>query len=114
MERLIFKILLKNPRCNILKSKGLAVFFLFQKRFSSLGEKRKFAARFEKLAHGVTGNTSDFGSEESRFEPWWANWEAPILHRVGAFLYPNERRARSLSRFLREALVGQLGSPDSA
>jgi hypothetical protein len=22
-----------------------------------------------KLAHGVTGNTSDFGSEESRFEP---------------------------------------------
>ena len=21
------------------------------------------------LAHGVTGNTSDFGSEESRFEP---------------------------------------------
>jgi hypothetical protein len=23
-----------------------------------------------KLAYGVTGNTSDFGSEESRFEPW--------------------------------------------
>jgi len=22
-----------------------------------------------KMAHGVTGNTSDFGSEESRFEP---------------------------------------------
>ena len=21
------------------------------------------------MAHGVTGNTSDFGSEESRFEP---------------------------------------------
>jgi hypothetical protein len=26
----------------------------------------KFATH---LAHGVTGNTSDFGSEESRFEP---------------------------------------------
>ena len=25
------------------------------------------------LAHGVTGNTSDFGSEESRFEPWSDN-----------------------------------------
>jgi hypothetical protein len=23
-----------------------------------------------KLVYGVTGNTSDFGSEESRFEPW--------------------------------------------
>jgi len=22
-----------------------------------------------KMTHGVTGNTSDFGSEESRFEP---------------------------------------------
>lgn len=31
--------------------------------------------RFSKieLADGVTGNTSDFGSEESRFEPWSAN-----------------------------------------
>jgi hypothetical protein len=25
------------------------------------------------LSHGVTGNTSDFGSEESRFEPLWDN-----------------------------------------
>ena len=25
------------------------------------------------LTHGVIGNTSDFGSEESRFEPWWVN-----------------------------------------
>ena len=22
------------------------------------------------MVYGVTGNTSDFGSEESRFEPW--------------------------------------------
>lgn len=29
------------------------------------------------LADGVTGNTSDFGSEESRFEPWSANNETP-------------------------------------
>lgn len=27
------------------------------------------------LADGVTGNTSDFGSEESRFEPWSANYK---------------------------------------
>ena len=25
------------------------------------------------LSHGVTGNTSVFGTEESRFEPWWDN-----------------------------------------
>lgn len=25
------------------------------------------------LTDGVTGNTSDFGSEESRFEPWSVN-----------------------------------------
>ena len=25
------------------------------------------------LSRGVTGNTSDFGSEESRFEPWRDN-----------------------------------------
>ena len=25
------------------------------------------------MARGVTGNTSDFGSEESRFDPWRAN-----------------------------------------
>ena len=29
------------------------------------------------MADGVTGNTSDFGSEESRFEPWSANKETP-------------------------------------
>jgi len=27
-----------------------------------------------KLTDGVTGNTSDFGSEESRFEPWSVNF----------------------------------------
>jgi hypothetical protein len=32
-----------------------------------------------KLADGVTGNTSDFGSEESRFEPWSANRQSPKL-----------------------------------
>ena len=25
------------------------------------------------MADGVTGNTSVFGTEESRFEPWWDN-----------------------------------------
>ena len=39
-----------------------------------------FAAPYGKravLTDGVTGNTSDFGSEESRFEPWSVNQEAP-------------------------------------
>jgi hypothetical protein len=27
------------------------------------------------MADGVTGNTSVFGTEESRFEPWSANYE---------------------------------------
>ena len=33
------------------------------------------AERFtvQQLTDGVTGNTSDFGSEESRFEPWSVN-----------------------------------------
>ena len=29
-----------------------------------------------KMSDGVTGNTSDFGSEESRFETWSDNNEA--------------------------------------
>jgi hypothetical protein len=28
-----------------------------------------------RLSDGVTGNTSDFGSEESRFEPWSDNFK---------------------------------------
>jgi hypothetical protein len=32
----------------------------------TLKETKEFSG---KLIHGVTGNTSDFGSEESRFEP---------------------------------------------
>jgi hypothetical protein len=31
------------------------------------------------LSDGVTGNTSDFGSEESRFEPWSDNNETRPL-----------------------------------
>jgi hypothetical protein len=31
-----------------------------------------------KLSDGVTGNTSDFGSEESRFEPWSDNNKKPF------------------------------------
>ena len=33
--------------------------------------------RFRFLTDGVTGNTSDFGSEESRFEPWSVNESPP-------------------------------------
>ena len=32
-------------------------------------EIEKFINLQPQLSHGVTGNTSDFGSEESRFEP---------------------------------------------
>ncbi len=36
-----------------------------------------FAASKERLlTHGVIGNTSDFGSEESWFEPRWVNKKA--------------------------------------
>jgi hypothetical protein len=30
-----------------------------------------------RLTHGVIGNTSDFGSEESGFEPLWVNKKQP-------------------------------------
>ena len=33
------------------------------------------------LTDGVTGNTSDFGSEESRFEPWSVNYKEALLKR---------------------------------
>ena len=39
------------------------------------------------MAYGVTGNTSGFGPEESRFEPQWANKKA--LTCVRAFLFFN-------------------------
>ena len=39
------------------------------------------------LSHGVIGNTSDFGSEESRFDPWWDNFQNPSRN-GGVFLFP--------------------------
>jgi hypothetical protein len=39
------------------------------------------------LADGVTGNTSDFGSEESRFEPWSANQRKSPAARTGLFVF---------------------------
>ncbi len=30
------------------------------------------------LSHGVTGNTPDFDSGKSRFEPWWDNQKNPV------------------------------------
>jgi hypothetical protein len=39
----------------------------------------------EKLSHGVTGNTSVFGTEESRFEPWWDNYKEMkpfVIHKI--------------------------------
>lgn len=46
------------------------------------------------LSHGVTGNTSDFGSEESWFDPRWGNDLSfqPMTHRwtttCGSLCYP--------------------------
>ncbi len=37
--------------------------------------------RIVALSDGVTGNTSDFGSEESRFEPWSDNKAIPMIYR---------------------------------
>jgi hypothetical protein len=41
------------------------------------------------MAHGVTGNTSVFGTEESRFEPWWANSKKNLSEMKGFFLFWN-------------------------
>ncbi len=49
---------------NVKVSKLFFNFFFAQKKLCF-----KFATSFEIMAYGVTGNTSDFGSEESRFEP---------------------------------------------
>ena len=35
-----------------------------------------------KLSYGVIGNTSVFGTEESRFEPWWDNKAAHFDERL--------------------------------
>ena len=42
------------------------------------------------MADGVTGNTSDFGSEESRFETWSANKSRPAEHSAGRFFFEEE------------------------
>jgi hypothetical protein len=33
---------------------------------------------YRTLSHGVTGNTPDFDSGKSRFEPWWDNPRIPF------------------------------------
>ena len=38
------------------------------------------------MTRGVIGNTSDFGSEESRFEPWRVNRSKPIIALMMGFL----------------------------
>jgi hypothetical protein len=38
------------------------------------------------MTHGVIGNTSDFGSEESRFETWWVNKTFSFLLKLEAAL----------------------------
>ena len=60
------------------------------------------------LADGVTGNTSDFGSEESRFEPWSANQGKP--RESGVFCW-SPAVARSSSSVERIVDAGSLGRP---
>lgn len=42
-------------------------------------------------ADGVTGNTSGFGPEESRFEPWSACYKKPSVFVRGLFCLCNNR-----------------------
>ena len=54
------------------------------------------------LTRGVIGNTSDFGSGESRFEPWRVNQSSLGVHSLYVllfcFLQIITDRAKSLSR----------------
>jgi hypothetical protein len=52
------------------------------------------------LTRGVIGNTSDFGSEESRFEPWRVNIEkkdALSYKEIGRFLYSQDLRTINIA-----------------
>ena len=48
-----------------------------------------------KLSHGVIGNTSVFGTEESRFEPWWDN-KSHLFHKVAFFVSSNQFLSKPL------------------
>lgn len=50
--------------------------------------------RSGKLTHGVIGNTSDFGSEESRFETWWVNKMSPFGFAQGGIFCFEQVRGR--------------------
>ena len=39
------------------------------------------------MPDGVIGNTSDSGSEESRFEPWSGNKKSPVIHVLQGFFF---------------------------
>ena len=45
-------------------------------RVTSVTEKTDNFKQMKWLSRGVIGNTSDFGSEESKFEPWRDNWKS--------------------------------------
>ncbi len=64
--------------------------FNFASRFASntAGATADQADRKRVLTRGVIGNTSDFGSEESRFEPWRVNKSAFPVITGEAFFMP--------------------------
>ena len=56
--------------------------------FAEYSESTIFATAKRRMSDGVIGNTSDSGSEESRFEPWSDNKEG--LTRVRSFFVSPE------------------------
>jgi hypothetical protein len=60
----------------------------FVAKFATATEKSVIKVNVVKLSHGVIGNTSVFGTEESRFEPWWDNTKTFDLS--GVFFYTIE------------------------
>ena len=63
--------------------------FKFASRFSRtfVVSSEMMAIRKQVLTRGVIGNTSDFGSEESRFEPWRVNMKGIISKRWSFLLF---------------------------
>ncbi len=56
------------------------------------------------MSDGVTGNTSDFGSEESRFEPWSDNIKAVKQLKFNGFCCFNENISLKNNKITDEGL----------
>ena len=65
----IFKTLINVPWCN----RQHVGFWYRRVQVRALVGQQIYFQDIELMSHGVIGNTSVFGTEESRFEPWWDN-----------------------------------------